>query len=246
MRLTKRILALFLFFIVLNQGRSVLAVEDLKKYDFNNDFTIDNKDLDEINKRYNMTVNDNSSESRFDLNNDKIVDVYDVVQVAGNFGNNVIDKPNIIDPFLTFDFGSEGPLPNKPIALVLHHAEASKASVYDVHRWHKEAPRHWAGIGYHFYIRKDGTIYKGREENWRGAHAPAYNDKSLGICVEGAYSRENMPQVQKDAVIKLGKYLVQKYNMHEVYKHQDVTATNCPGEKYPFTEIKKSILDLHV
>lgn len=48
---------------------------------------------------------------------------------------------------------------NNTDEIILHHAEASHASVEEVNRWHLE--RGWTGIGYHFYIRKDGRIYRG-------------------------------------------------------------------------------------
>ena len=39
---------------------------------------------------------------------------------------------------------------NSTDEIILHHAEASRASVEEVNRWHLE--RGWTGIGYHFYI----------------------------------------------------------------------------------------------
>lgn len=48
---------------------------------------------------------------------------------------------------------------NKTDEIILHHAEASHASVEEVNRWHLE--RGWTGIGYNFYIRKDGKVYRG-------------------------------------------------------------------------------------
>ena len=45
---------------------------------------------------------------------------------------------------------------NSTDEIILHHAEASRASVEEVNRWHLE--RGWTGIGYHFYIRRDGQI----------------------------------------------------------------------------------------
>ena len=39
---------------------------------------------------------------------------------------------------------------NKTDEIILHHAEASHASVEEVNRWHLE--RGWTGIGYNFYI----------------------------------------------------------------------------------------------
>lgn len=45
--------------------------------------------------------------------------------------------------------------------------------------------RGWNDIGYSFAIGGDGQIYYGRGFNVVGAHAPKYNDKSVGICLIG-------------------------------------------------------------
>ena len=50
--------------------------------------------------------------------------------------------------------------------LVLHHAEAEKATVEDIHRWHLD--NGWIGIGYHYYVRKDGSVWRGRPEDTIG------------------------------------------------------------------------------
>ena len=51
-------------------------------------------------------------------------------------------KPNIIFR------NSLRPLPKQNVKyIVIHHAEASKATWQDIHRWHQE--RGWAGAGYH-------------------------------------------------------------------------------------------------
>lgn len=63
----------------------------------------------------------------------------------------------------------------KTTLIVLHHAYATNCSVEDIDRWHKN--RGWCKIGYHLFVRKDGTIYRGREENAVGAHAYGYNLK---------------------------------------------------------------------
>ena len=119
--------------------------------------------------------------------------------------------------------------------IVLHHAEADNCTVEDIDRWHKA--RGWCKIGYHFFIKKDGTKYRGREENAVGAHCYGSNSHSIGICVEGKYDIEEMPEAQKNAVIELIKYLKGKYDIKEIKKHKDLCATNCPGKNYPFDEI---------
>lgn len=46
----------------------------------------------------------------------------------------------------------------------------------------------WNDIGYSFAIGGDGRIYHGRGFNVIGAHAPRYNDKSIGICLIGDWT----------------------------------------------------------
>ena len=116
--------------------------------------------------------------------------------------------------------------------IILHHAEASHASVEDINQWHLE--RGWTGIGYHFYIRKDGRIYRGRPEWAVGAHAKGHNDKSIGICVEGSYMTETMLKAQFDALVGLVREEMAKYPGAKVLRHKDVNSTDCPGVNYPW------------
>lgn len=141
---------------------------------------------------------------------------------------------NIIDPKLTFNGNmSEG---NDPNLIVLHHAEAKHCTVLDVHQWHLE--RGWAGIGYHYFVAKDGSIYKGRPDNVQGAHTAVRNWDSLGICAEGAYDYDYMLDVQKQAIIELCRYLKDKYpRIHEIVGHKELMATDCPGNNYPLYDI---------
>lgn len=119
--------------------------------------------------------------------------------------------------------------------IVLHHAAAKSCSAQDIHSWH--LARKWMGIGYHFFIRKDGQIYRGRPENVVGAHATNYNSKSIGICFEGDFTVETMPKAQLEAGKELVAYLKDKYKITKVKGHRDLMATSCPGLKFPFFEI---------
>lgn len=121
-----------------------------------------------------------------------------------------------------------------PVGIVLHHA-AGSGTVEAVHAYHRNE-NGWAGIGYHFYIRKDGNVYRGRPETWLGAHTSGHNDM-LGICVEGNYDTETMPSVQQNAVVDLIAYLKKTYGNLTVYAHRELDSTSCPGEKYPLDAI---------
>lgn len=41
-------------------------------------------------------------------------------------------------------------------------------------------------IGYHFFIKSDGTIQEGRPISWIGAHCVTENVSSIGICLSGS------------------------------------------------------------
>lgn len=121
--------------------------------------------------------------------------------------------------------------------IILHHAAASKCSAQQIHSWH--LANGWAGIGYHFFVRKDGSVYRGRPEDTVGAHAGNNNYDSIGVCFEGNFMTETMGDTQRKAGQELVQYLKDKYGISEVQKHSDVNATGCPGTRFPFKEISK-------
>ena len=122
--------------------------------------------------------------------------------------------------------------------IILHHADAKNCSAEDIHRWHLS--NGWSGAGYHFLVRKDGKVYRLRPEDKVGAHAYGSNYNSIGICFEGNYMEEDMPEAQKEEGKELVAYLKNKYNITTVQAHRDVCATSCPGDKFPFDQIANS------
>ncbi|QXE19311.1 N-acetylmuramoyl-L-alanine amidase [Clostridium sp. 001] len=125
---------------------------------------------------------------------------------------------------------------NNPQAVVLHHADAKVCSIEDIHRWHLE--NGWCGCGYHYLVRKDGTIYTGRNEKAVGAHCPGYNSKSIGICAEGDFNVEVMGQTQYSALLELTRSMLSKYGINKVYGHRELYSTDCPGENFPLDRIR--------
>lgn len=121
--------------------------------------------------------------------------------------------------------------------IILHHSGVSVLqSVETIHNYHKNT-RGYAGIGYHFYVRKDGGIYRGRPIEYVGAHAYGANSDSIGICAEGNFDEEAMNDIQKNSIKELVASLKNEYNISLVQGHRDTIATSCPGANYPFDEI---------
>lgn len=126
-------------------------------------------------------------------------------------------------------------------AIVLHHAAIKTASAEDIHRAHLQRDNGtWAGIGYHLYIRKDGSIHRGRPLWASGAHVLNENWHTVGVCVEGNYDVETtMPAAQLNAVREALRYLKGIYPNAAIKCHRDMQATACPGRYYPLAEVLK-------
>lgn len=139
---------------------------------------------------------------------------------------------NVIETNLNFKYMTKR---NSTDRLILHHSACSSCTIEQIHQWHLN--NGWEGCGYHFLVRKDGTIYRGRPEDKIGAHAQGSNFNSIGICAEGNFENETMTEAQKNSLIELVSYLKNKYGISKVQKHSDVNSTACPGKNYPFDEI---------
>lgn len=145
---------------------------------------------------------------------------------------------NIIETNL--EFNSNHSAMKEVEGIVLHNSGVSVLqSIEVIHNYHKN--KGWAGIGYQYYVRKDGSVYRGRPENMAGAHCPGANSNSIGICAEGNFNEENMTDIQKQAIIELVKDIKSRYNIKWIKGHRDILATSCPGANFPIEEIKNAV-----
>lgn len=142
------------------------------------------------------------------------------------------DKLNIIEPNYTWN----GALTKRTITdrIILHHA-AGNGTAESIHKYHVSLG--WKGIAYHYYVRKDGTVYRGRPEDTVGGHTSGYNSRSIGICAEGNFETDVMSDAQRDAIRALVLDIRTRYPDTQTIKHKDVAATACPGKNYSFDYI---------
>ena len=85
----------------------------------------------------------------------------------------------------------EGFRSSRDIREIILHCSATKQgddfSAGDIRRWHLQ--RGFNDIGYHFVVRLDGTVERGRDINLTGAHCLNHNRRSIGICYVGGLDR---------------------------------------------------------
>ncbi len=97
----------------------------------------------------------------------------------------------------------------------------------EIDQWHKE--RGWHGIGYHYVVRRNGTIEVGRQESEEGAHALGYNAHSLGVVWVG---RETQGEAQRSAMLTVLRELMSRYKVgpHRVFGHCELNpGRTCPN-----------------
>lgn len=145
----------------------------------------------------------------------------------------------------------------KPNTIDIHHALSPNCTAQDVHRWHLD--RGWKGIAYHYFIRKDGSIYRGRQENHEGGGLLGNENKNkIEICLEGCYTdyavngkvltEKTVPQAQLDALIWLVNDIKKRWTIEAVKRHADYPSAkkggkDCPGKYFPWSRFIESLGD---
>lgn len=100
---------------------------------------------------------------------------------------------------------------------IIVHCSASPDSrdfgFKDINQWHKERGfKSPSGIhcGYHYIVRRNATVERGRPDIEIGAHCEGKNSKTLGIVWVG----EKVPtEIQYKALVQVVHGLMVKYNV---------------------------------
>lgn len=142
---------------------------------------------------------------------------------------------NIQDRHLEFAYALENRTATN--YLVIHHTGSGDDKNYDftaeqIHSWHLN--QGWAGIGYHYVVRKDGTVEQGRPHWTVGSHAQGHNWESIGIHLSGDFTLEAPTTEQVESAALLIANLCTDYGLpidrQHVFGHREVGETSCPGD----------------
>ena len=137
------------------------------------------------------------------------------------------------------------------ITLIVIHCSAVKpdqqSSAAQIDSWHRQRGFH-LGIGYHYVIRRDGTLEMGRPEYMVGAHCKNHNQHSIGVCYEGGLDIRGDPadtrtEAQKRTMRQLVDELRQRYPKAIVVGHHNLNplkACPCFDAIKEFVSYKKS------
>lgn len=120
--------------------------------------------------------------------------------------------------------------PNRAVDRVFIHCSASDRPEHDdiavMDRWHKN--RGWLGVGYHFFIRKDGMVQSGRDLEHTPAAQAGHNTGSIAICLHGLVPQA-FTRMQRKSLIALCGEIHRAYGgMVTFHGHGEVANKDCP------------------
>ncbi len=99
----------------------------------------------------------------------------------------------------------------------------------------------WGGIGYHFLIAKDGTVYYVGDISTARANVANLNEAVIGICLIGNFVEGQVPTPEQlDSSHKLCVFLLSYQQLPNVnswasvrgHKELPNQATDCPGDNW--------------
>lgn len=124
----------------------------------------------------------------------------------------------------------------RPINEIIIHCSATPPDMdigrKEIDLWHRK--RGWLMIGYHWIIRRDGTVERGRSEEMAGAHARGHNKHSIGICLVGGVDEKGKPsnnfhRAQWAALHSLVSRVHGEHPSASIIGHNEVSNKACPS-----------------
>lgn len=146
-----------------------------------------------------------------------------------------MDRINVVETDLDFALPLE--TRSETNFLVIHHTGSGAyndidCSAEQIHSWH--LGNGWAGIGYHYVVRKDGTVERGRPHWAVGSHAYGRNYESIGIHLSGDFSISSPTSRQIEQTALLIANICTDYGLpidrQHVFGHREVGESSCPGD----------------
>ena len=123
---------------------------------------------------------------------------------------------------------------------IMPHQHNTIAKIDAYHR-----SKGWKCVGYHEYVRRDGTIEHGRNIEEPGAHVVGHNRYSIGICYEGGLnSAGEAEDTRTPEQVRALRQLVERYHAYfpnaVIVGHRDLN----PRKECPCFDAVKEYWDL--
>lgn len=122
-------------------------------------------------------------------------------------------------------------------SIAIHHSATTSGTPEAFARYHVES-NDWPGIGYHYVILKNGTVFKCNPLTAMTYHVGNSNREAIGICLVGNFDIDHPTQQQLSSLRKLIEEI--KSGLPggiKVLRHHDYPGydwKSCPGRFFPW------------
>lgn len=154
--------------------------------------------------------------------------------------NKLIDLRDTI-PGDSYNWNWVRPLSQVNYLAIHHSAGPDTQTPEDIANYHISS-NGWGGIGYHFLVAKDGTVYYVGDISTARANVANLNEQVIGICLIGNFTSGRIPtNEQLDSTHKLCEFFIESYpdlpnvnSYDSVLGHSELPdqSTPCPGDTW--------------
>lgn len=118
---------------------------------------------------------------------------------------------------------------NTPPDFFTVHASATYPSMDIDIEWIKDIhvnQNGWNDVGYHYFIKRDGTHQKGRPDHIQGAHVLNHNNRNIGICMAGGLKEGTQEPEDNFTDAQYHTLTILLYKLHKQYPRAEIMGHN--------------------
>lgn len=124
--------------------------------------------------------------------------------------------------------------------IILHHSDTADGNPLAYANYHINE-NDWPGIGYHFVIQKDGTVFQTQPLDVISYHTAGQNTSSIGIALTGDYDWQTPPSAQIASLVDLLRDLKNRFGSLPLYGHNQFSQKTCPGSRIDLARIRQEL-----
>jgi N-acetylmuramoyl-L-alanine amidase len=111
----------------------------------------------------------------------------------------------------------------------IRHLHTSPTSIKMQWGKYSTTGKGWSDAGYHYVVRRDGTVELGRPEDRAGAHVAGHNANTVGVCWIG---EDNPTSDQIESLLYIVRNKIKEYDLKttDVLGHYELDSSKtCPN-----------------
>lgn len=131
--------------------------------------------------------------------------------------------------------------------IIDHTGKTGFSELKDLDIEHKEQGK--AMFTHHYYVKKNGNIFRGRQEVFESQVDDKFNFNVIGIMLEGNFNIEKVNEVQLNSLMALISDITKRNKriLNNIFVHSEVNKNyTSPGKLFPYVDFKNRMLHNYI